>query len=136
MPRQIVARRWIRGHDELMTTETGNGRQAPKRSLANKLGRAVLFVGIQTSLILSHGGPGNIGQTISEFLLSVTNGGDSLLWLPARAAMGDLGAFLQLTGFSLLLVALALQRQFTADGDELNRVEAFCYLPWASVIHG
>ena len=69
---------------------------------------AALFVGIQTSLILSHGGPGNIAQSIADFLLALSGGGDSVIWLPARAAMGDPGAFVLLAGFSAILIVLAL----------------------------
>ena len=69
---------------------------------------ASLFVGIQTSLILTRGGPGSIAQSIADFLLSVGGDSNSLLWIPARAAMGDFGAFVGLTGFSLAFVALAL----------------------------
>ncbi|MBU1176526.1 MAG: hypothetical protein KKH72_14070 [Alphaproteobacteria bacterium] len=69
---------------------------------------ASLFVGIQTSLILSHGAPGTIAGPIADFLLFVTGGGDSLVWLPARAARGDWGAFALLAGVSAGCVALAL----------------------------
>ena len=69
---------------------------------------ASLFVGIQTSLIMSHGAPGNISQSIADFLLFVTGAQDSVLWLPARAAMGDWSAFFLVTVFSAVFVALAL----------------------------
>ena len=69
---------------------------------------AALFVGIQTSLILSRGGPGSITGTITDFLIAVTGGKDNAVFLPARAMMGDPGAFLMVFLISAGLISVAL----------------------------
>ena len=69
---------------------------------------AALFVGIQTSLILSRGGPGSITDTLSGFFRGAAGGADSWVFVPARAAMGDWGAMASLLATSLLLIMAAL----------------------------
>ena len=69
---------------------------------------AALFVGIQTSLIMSRGGPGSITGTITDFLIAATGGRDNPVFLPARAMMGDPGAFFMVFLISTGLIGLAL----------------------------
>lgn len=53
---------------------------------------AALIVGIQIAVIFSTGSTTNIGSAMSEMFVSVAPAADSLIWIPAHAAMGDFGA--------------------------------------------
>ncbi len=69
---------------------------------------AALFVGIQTSLILSRGGPGSISGALTDFLLALTGGSDSPVFLPAHAMMGNWGAMALVFLVSAALILAAL----------------------------
>ncbi len=71
---------------------------------------AALFVGIQTSLILTRGGPGSISAFLSDILIAVTGGKDNPVFLPAHAILGDMTAFglVLIVSLAMMLAALAV----------------------------
>lgn len=65
---------------------------------------AVFIIGLQVAAILSHGSLSRMVFLESDTLVALVPGIDSLLWLPARAALGDLTALGVVLGGSLLLL--------------------------------
>ncbi len=51
---------------------------------------AVFIIGLQVAAILSHGSLSRMVFLESDTLVALVPDIDSLLWLPARAALGDL----------------------------------------------
>jgi ABC-2 type transport system permease protein len=69
---------------------------------------AAFVIGVQAAAILSYGTFSRISILRSELYLSLVPEATSLLWEPARAAMGDLTALALVLGGSLGLLALAI----------------------------
>lgn len=62
---------------------------------------AALIVGIQIAVIFSTGSTTGIGSVLSDMFISVAPAIDSLIWIPARAAMGDPTALILTVLFAL-----------------------------------
>ena len=69
---------------------------------------AVFIIGLQVAAILSHGSLSRMVFLESDTLVALVPETDSLLWLPARAALGDLSALGIVLGGSLLLLGGAI----------------------------
>jgi ABC-2 type transport system permease protein len=69
---------------------------------------AVFIIGLQVAAILSHGSLSRMVFLESDTLVALVPETDSLLWLPARAALGDLSALAIVLGGSLVLLGLAI----------------------------
>jgi len=69
---------------------------------------AVFIIGLQVAAILSHGSLSRMVFLESDTLVALVPEADSLLWLPARAALGDLSALAIVLGGSLALLGLAI----------------------------
>ena len=65
---------------------------------------AVFIIGLQVAAILSHGSLSRMVFLESDTLVALVPEADSLLWLPARAALGDLTALAVVLGGSLVLL--------------------------------
>jgi ABC-2 type transport system permease protein len=83
---------------------------------------AGFIIGIQAAAILSFGSMNRFEVLQSPGFIAAAPGGDSLLWLPARAGMGDLGALaiVMVVGFG----ALALVIGFSATGFARHAIAA------------
>jgi ABC-2 type transport system permease protein len=66
---------------------------------------AVFIIGLQVAAILSHGTLSRMVFLESDTLLALVPDTGSLVWLPARAALGDLPALAVVLGVSLTLLA-------------------------------
>jgi len=85
----------------------------PKRTrLAAQIVAAVIaalfIIGLQVAAILSHGSLSRMVFLESNTLVALVPETDSLLWLPARAALGDLTALAVVLGGSLVLLGLTI----------------------------
>jgi ABC-2 type transport system permease protein len=69
---------------------------------------AVFIIGLQVAAILSHGSLSRMVFLESDTLVALVPETDSLLWLPARAALGDLTALAVVLGSSLALLGAAI----------------------------
>lgn len=69
---------------------------------------AVFIIGLQVAAILSHGTLSRMVFLESDTLVALVPEADSLLWLPARAALGDLGALAVVLGSGLLSLGGAI----------------------------
>jgi ABC-2 type transport system permease protein len=69
---------------------------------------AVFIIGLQVAAILSHGSLSRMVFLESDTLVALVPETDSLLWLPARAALGDLNALAIVLGGSLALLGLTI----------------------------
>jgi len=69
---------------------------------------AGFVIGVQAAAIFSTGNFSRISFLSSENVVALAPGPGSLLWLPARAAMGDLGALAIVLGTALALLALIM----------------------------
>jgi ABC-2 type transport system permease protein len=69
---------------------------------------AVFIIGLQVAAILSHGSLSRMVFLESDALVALVPEIDSLLWLPARAALGDLSALTIVLGGSLVLLGAAI----------------------------
>ncbi len=69
---------------------------------------AGFVIGIQAAAILSHEGFSRFAFFQSDAVLAAAPDETSLLWLPARAAMGDLGAALIVLVFALAILGTAI----------------------------
>lgn len=67
---------------------------------------AGFVIGIQAAAILSHEGLSRFAFFQSDHILAAAPDETSLLWLPARAAMGDMGAALLILAAALAIFAL------------------------------
>jgi ABC-2 type transport system permease protein len=66
---------------------------------------AGFVIGIQAAAIVSHEGLSRFAFFQSEAVVSAAPDADSLLWLPARGMMGDVGPALILAGLALAILA-------------------------------
>jgi len=85
--------------------------------VASAVVAAGFVIGVQAGAILSTGSFSRFAFLSSDSVIALAPGLDSLLWLPARAAMGNLGALaavLALAGAALALVMALLSSQFEA----------------------
>jgi len=76
---------------------------------------AGFVIGVQAAAIFSTGNFSRFSFLQSESVIALAPGPDSLVWLPARAAMGDPGALVLVLGLAvalLVLVMAALSAQF------------------------
>jgi ABC-2 type transport system permease protein len=69
---------------------------------------AVFIIGLQVAAILSHGTLSRMVFLESDTLLALVPDTGSLVWLPARAALGDLPALAVVLGVSLTLLGAAI----------------------------
>jgi len=69
---------------------------------------AVFIIGLQVAAILSQGTLSRMVFLESDTLVALVPEVDSLMWLPARAALGDLSALVVVLGGSLLLLGAAI----------------------------
>ena len=69
---------------------------------------AVFIIGLQVAAILSHGTLSRMVFLESDTLVALVPEADSLLWLPARAALGDPGALAWVLGTGLVLLGGAI----------------------------
>jgi ABC-2 type transport system permease protein len=69
---------------------------------------AAFVIGVQAAAILSYGTFSRISILRSDFYLSLAPEASSLLWAPARAAMGEVTALVPVLGGGLGLLALAV----------------------------
>ncbi len=69
---------------------------------------AVFIIGLQVAAILSHGSMSRLLFLESDTLVALVPETGSLLWLPARAALGDLAALAVVLGGSLALLGGAI----------------------------
>ena len=69
---------------------------------------AAFIIGVQAAAILSFGKISRLDLLQSEAVLALAPAAESVLWWPARAALGDLVALLAVLGFSLGLLALVI----------------------------
>ena len=69
---------------------------------------AVFIIGLQVAAILSHGTLSRMVFLESDTLVALVPDVDSLVWLPARAALGDLKALVVVLGGSLALLGGAI----------------------------
>lgn len=69
---------------------------------------AVFIIGLQVAAILSHGSLSRMVFLESDTLVALVPEADSLVWWPARAALGDLTALAVVLGGSLVLLAAAI----------------------------
>ena len=69
---------------------------------------AAFVIGVQAAAILSTGTFSRITFLRSESVVALAPEPGSLLWLPARAAMGDLGALSVVLGLALAVLALVI----------------------------
>ena len=69
---------------------------------------AVFIIGLQVAAILSHGTLSRMVFLESDTLVALVPEIDSLLWWPARAALGDLTALAVVLGLSLLTLGAAI----------------------------
>jgi ABC-2 type transport system permease protein len=69
---------------------------------------AVFIIGLQVAAILSNGTLSRMVFLESDTLVALVPEVDSLMWLPARAALGDLHALAIVLGGSLLLLGAAI----------------------------
>jgi len=69
---------------------------------------AIFIIGLQVAAILSHGSLSRMVFLESDTLVALVPETDSLLWLPARAALGDLSALAIVLGGSLVLLGGAV----------------------------
>jgi ABC-2 type transport system permease protein len=78
---------------------------------------AVFIIGLQVAAILSHGSLSRMVFLESDTLVALVPEIDSLLWLPARAALGDLPALAIVLGGSLVLLGGAISVFSARFGD-------------------
>jgi ABC-2 type transport system permease protein len=69
---------------------------------------AVFIIGLQVAAILSHGSLSRMVFLESDTLVALVPEADSLLWWPARAALGDPAALAVVLGGSLALLGAAI----------------------------
>lgn len=69
---------------------------------------ASLVVGIQVAVIVTTGSTTNIGRVVSSAVLGLAPSQDSILWWPARAAMGEFGPLLVFLGLSMAVLGCAI----------------------------
>lgn len=69
---------------------------------------AGFVIGVQAAAIFSTGNFSRIAFLSSDSVVALAPGPDSLIWLPAHAAMGDLGALAMVLGTALALLALVM----------------------------
>jgi len=69
---------------------------------------AVFIIGLQVAAILSHGSLSRMVFLESDTLVALVPEADSLVWLPARAALGDTAALAVVLGGSLVLLTAAI----------------------------
>jgi len=69
---------------------------------------AAFVIGVQAVSIFAYGSISRFDALHSEWILGLAPANDSLLWLPARAAMGDPGALAVVFAFSFALFGLAV----------------------------
>ncbi len=69
---------------------------------------AVFIIGLQVAAILSHGTLSRMVFLESATLVALVPEVDSLVWWPARAALGDLTALAVVLGISLLMLGAAI----------------------------
>jgi ABC-2 type transport system permease protein len=69
---------------------------------------AVFIIGLQVAAILSNGTLSRMVFLESDTLVAMVPAVDSLVWLPARAALGDLKALAIVLGGSLLMLGAAI----------------------------
>jgi ABC-2 type transport system permease protein len=69
---------------------------------------AVFIIGLQVAAIMSSGTLSRMVFLKSETLVALVPEADSLIWLPARAALGDLSALAVVLGISLLMLGAAI----------------------------
>jgi ABC-2 type transport system permease protein len=69
---------------------------------------AVFIIGLQVAAILSHGSLSRMVFLESDTLVALVPEADSLLWLPARAVLGDLTALAVVLGGSLALLGAVI----------------------------
>jgi ABC-2 type transport system permease protein len=69
---------------------------------------AVFIIGLQVAAIMSSGTLSRMVFLKSETLVALVPEVDSLIWLPARAALGDLSALAVVLGISLLMLGAAI----------------------------
>lgn len=85
----------------------------PKRTrLIAQIAAAVVgagfIIGIQAVAIISYGSWSRLGMLQSEWLVALAPAADSLLWLPARAAMGEAGALAAVVVLGLSALAAVI----------------------------
>ena len=78
---------------------------------------AVFIIGLQVAAILSHGSLSRLVFLESDTLVALVPEIDSLVWLPARAALGDLTALGVVLGGSLLALGAAIAIFSSRFGD-------------------
>ena len=69
---------------------------------------AVFIIGLQVAAILSHGTLSRMVFLESDTLVALVPDVDSFVWIPARAALGDLRALAAVLGSSLALLGAAI----------------------------
>jgi ABC-2 type transport system permease protein len=78
---------------------------------------AVFIIGLQVAAILSHGTLSRMVFLESDTLVALVPDIDSFVWIPARAALGDLRALAAVLGSSLALLGAAILVFSTRFGD-------------------
>ena len=69
---------------------------------------AVFIIGLQVAAIMSHGTLSRLVFLQSDTLIAMVPGVESLVWWPARAALGDVTALATVLGLSLTLLGGAI----------------------------
>src|SRR5262249_41768657 len=69
---------------------------------------AIVVIGLQAGAIMSYGTLSRIAFLESDAVLALAPAPDSLLWWPARAILGDVGALAAVLAASLILLAVAV----------------------------
>jgi ABC-2 type transport system permease protein len=78
---------------------------------------AIFIIGLQVAAILSHGTLSRMVFLESDTLIALVPDVDSFVWIPARAALGDLRALAAVLGSSLALLGAAILVFSTRFGD-------------------
>ncbi len=78
---------------------------------------AIFVIGVQAAAIITYGSISRITFLNSDVAAGITPAGDSLVWLPARAAMGDHLSLALIVCFSLALLAVAITIFSTRFGE-------------------
>jgi ABC-2 type transport system permease protein len=78
---------------------------------------AIFIIGLQVAAILSHGTLSRMVFLESDTLIALVPDVDSFVWIPARAALGDLTALAGVLGSSLALLGVAILVFSTRFGD-------------------
>jgi len=90
---------------------------------------AAFIIGVQAVAIMTTGSLSRLALFKSEGLLAQAPALDSVVWLPARAAMGDIGALAVVFAPSLALLTIAILRFSRNFGDYVIAASSVAYGP-------